>query len=50
MEQTYFNPPKDSAVNKKMEPKPETIRKILEFSRTLKVVKTDTISMEYMLN
>lgn len=50
MKQTYFDAPKGSAMNKNLEPKPETIRTILEFSRTLKVIHTESVSVECMLN
>lgn len=50
MKQTYFSSPSGSATNKQLEPKPETIQRILEFSRTLKVIKTESISVECMLN
>lgn len=50
MKQTYFEAPKGSAMNKNLEPKPETIQKILAFSRTLKVIHTKSIAVECMLN
>lgn len=50
MKQTYYSSPKGSAKNQNLEPKPETIRRILEFSRTLEVVHTDIMDVEIMLN
>lgn len=49
MKQTYYNSPTGSA-KKNMEPKPETIRRILEFSRTLEVIHTKSMDVELMLN
>jgi len=50
MKQTYYRSPTGSAKNKNLEPKPETIRRILEFSRTLEVVHTKSVDVELMLN
>ncbi|HLS10745.1 MAG TPA: hypothetical protein VK050_01135 [Flavobacteriaceae bacterium] len=50
MKQTYYSSPSGSAKNQKLEPKPETIRRILEFSRTLEVIHTDNMDVEIMLN
>jgi len=51
MKQTYYSSPTNgSAKNQNLGPKPETIRRILEFSRTLEVVHTETMDVELMLN
>lgn len=50
MKQTYFDAPRGSATNKNLEPKPETIQRILDFSKSLKVVHTNSMSVECMLN
>ncbi len=50
MKQTYYSPPSGSATNKQMGPKPETIQRILDFSRALKVIETDAIHVECILN
>lgn len=50
MKQTYYSSPSGSAKNQNLEPKPETIRRILEFSRTLEVIHTDSMDVEIMLN
>jgi len=50
MKQTYYSSLSGSAKNQNLEPKPETIRRILEFSRSLKVIHTDSMNVEIMLN
>lgn len=50
MEQTYFEMPSGSKAEKKLEPKQETIQRILAYSNSLKVVKTKEMQIDCILN
>lgn len=50
MEQTYFEMPSGSKAEKQLEPKQETIQRILDYSRSLKVIDTEHMQIDCILN